>query len=158
MFRIRCPALPALLLSGILLLSGCGSTSPEALQEDTAASLRGLGQAYGQFTLAMGRPPQSEREFRAYLTKVKPGAAEALLKSPRDGQPFVIVWGFDVRRQGAGAEGGNKQTAEAAGAIYIYERQGSAGQRFVLFTHGGVQLLTEAELRAARFVGSHQPQ
>ena len=141
----------------LVLAAGCGVPSAEVQQEDTAQRLRSLAYAYGQFTVDNKRPPRNETELREAVLRLKMGDPDTLLKSPRDGQPFVIVWGFDVRQTGAGYEGGNKANADSAGAVYIYERQGSDGHRYVLYTHGGVRLLPEAELRQARFLGDHRP-
>jgi hypothetical protein len=159
MRRQRLPLAGILGAGWLVLLCGC-SSSPEPLPVDeTVRRLRDLGQAYGQFTVDHQRPPQNEKDLRRQLEKMKLGKPDELLRSPRDGQPFVIVWGFDVRQSGAGQEGaGNKLTADQAGAIYMYERQGSGGERYVLYTHGSAVKLTAADFAKARFFGSHKPQ
>ena len=63
-----------------------------------------------------------------YLEEIKPhlatlGDPEVLLVSPRDGQPYVIVWNIDVE---------NAPTDPPT--IYAFEKVGAEGKRYVLST------------------------
>lgn len=143
----------------LVVLCAWGCNAPQEVSVDeTAQRLKSLRGAYHAFTTENSRAPRGAAELRAFIAKKSLGNADTLLTSPRDGQPFVVVWGFDVRRRNAGNEGGyDKMSSDKAGAIFAYERLGRDGQRYALFTHGGTLLMPEDQFRQALFFGGHRP-
>ncbi|MBA3482551.1 MAG: hypothetical protein H0T51_12120 [Pirellulales bacterium] len=85
---------------------GCGgSVSPTGGDVDfqTRRSMSTLASYYGDYMSATGAPPKDETAFRAYLTesaeridRMDVGGVDGLLKSPRDGQPLVVVYGRPI--------------------------------------------------------------
>jgi hypothetical protein len=65
------------------------------------------------------------------------------LVSPRDQQPFVILYGANV--------------AEPPEAILAYEKNGADDSRWVLFMNGDIKLLTKDEFSDAKFANGHKP-
>lgn len=102
--------------------------------------LLAVGRAYGEFTRERGRPPRGPDDIRGRLP-----TADALV-SPRDGQPFVVCWGIDVRSPPTWASGR---------PIIAHESRGVDGTRYVLTTMLNVELLTNDEVRASSFPPGH---
>lgn len=102
--------------------------------------LDAIGSAYGKFTFEKGRPPTGANDLSDQL------GPDALV-SPRDGEPFVIFWGVDIR---------SPQMVTAARPILGHEQQGRDGSRYVLTVTGYVELLTDDELRASTFPPGHK--
>jgi hypothetical protein len=88
--------------------------------------------AYSDARQKLGRPPRSLEELKARLETY--GASEQRLISPRDGAPYVIVWGVDMH---------DLRNLDPP-AVIAYEREGADGQRVVL-TIMGVVRMTEDE-------------
>jgi hypothetical protein len=86
-----------------IALAGCGrGMSPTGGDDDFQArrSMSALASFYGDYLSANGAPPKDEAAFRAFLDERKQridrmqlGGVDGLLKSPRDGQPLVVVYG-----------------------------------------------------------------
>lgn len=106
--------------------SGGGGTGGGEL-DATHARLLQVKAAYDRFTEAAGRPPRTESEL---LTQAPPEQREELLKSPRDGKPFVIGYGadrFDL----------SWATPDSIPAL-AHEADGVDGSRWVLTTPGAI--------------------
>jgi hypothetical protein len=89
-----------------------------------------------------GQPPASEAEFKRYLAEHGEAMLESegvtspeeLFLSPRDNEPYVLLYGKDaakLMRQG----------------IVVHERTGVGGQRLVGYRGGFVNVVGEAEFR-----------
>ncbi len=138
--RSSCAGLRQLNLGAVALLlafGGCQSAEkPEVPQG--RITIKRLAILYGQF--AGGRPPRDEEEFRKFVEKNKsrvPVAVdtqEDLFISPRDGKPYVILYGSEAQK--------HQQSGLA-----IYEQEGVNGLRQVAFTIGMVEEVDDAWLQ-----------
>lgn len=131
----------AVCLLGWLVLAGCSSTPP--VQVENSENLNKVAQAYREATQKLRHPPKNEAELRPFLEKH--GDPDALLRSPNDGQPFVIIWGTDP----------NAERTLKPGVIG-YEKQGTHGRRFV-FTAMGVMVMGDDDFEEANFPKGHKP-
>jgi len=141
---IRIVAPWCVLGSGLLLGAGCGggSGAPTGSDAQTQAVMRLTGIEYGGYLAAHnGQPPKDAASFRQYLESrldqladynVK--SADDLLKSPRDGQPLVIISGKKV----SAPDQGDFPWA-------AYEQTGVAGKRMAVNVRGGVADMTPEE-------------
>ena len=105
---------------GMLVMAGCTTPTVEQRPIDqTRQRLIALGQAYAQ-TLAKGKMPSKLADLQPALKSL--GDPDELSTSPRDGQPFVILWGT--------------RFTEPEARVYMHEQTGKSGSRFVLLTDG----------------------
>ncbi len=105
---------------GLLIFAGCtGATVEQRPVDATRQRLIALGQAYVQ-TFAKGKAPTKLADLEPALKAL--GDPDELARSPRDGQPFVILWGT--------------RFTEPDAKIYMHEQSGKGGTRFVLLTDG----------------------
>jgi hypothetical protein len=97
--------------------------------------MRAFAIAFGQFTgQNRGRPPKNEEQLRKFIEQMGPAWMEShgvdsvdeLFTSPRDGQPYVVLYG---RRRSK---------------VIAYEAEGKDGKRFVADDLGNVELADEA--------------
>ena len=125
-----------------LLAAGCTPAEIRAQKpmDPAMERLLAVSFAYGQFHQAKGREPRGPDDLRGLL------AADALV-SPRDGEPFVILWG---------AEFMPPLGQDARRPILAYEKRGRDGSRYVLTALGYVELLTDDELRSSIFPPGHE--
>jgi hypothetical protein len=88
MFRSRSSAgaLGALFL-GIAV--GCARVEPPESGE-AEQNLAKIGRAYMKATGGLKRPPHNASELTTYLRQM--GEPDSVLRSPRDGQEYVILW------------------------------------------------------------------
>lgn len=102
MNRLRTPICVA--FAALLLISGC-TPKVEGLPPEEQ-NLKDLSLLYGQFRARAGRPPKNIEEFKKFLesTKTDTGAMVKVegditefLTSPRDKQPYMIIWGVNAR-------------------------------------------------------------
>ena len=70
------------------------------------------------------------------------------MRSPRDEQPLVICWGVDTMKRMPWA----KTTP-----VLAYEARGVNGSRYVLTAIHSVELMPDADFRAASFPPGHHP-
>lgn len=136
----------------LLILSsgfaGCGQ--PAVVEhmggDQGGANLTQLNNFYIRATEKLKRPPKSLQELKAGSKDA--GDIEAVLKSPNDAQPYIIVWNVDpISPKGTKAEGP---------VIIAYEKVGVGGQRWVL-TQWGVSKLSAEEFLQANFPAGHHP-
>ncbi len=121
------------------LTVGCGRSPSEASngQEPlaTLASLYGRRQA-----MHGGRGPRDEASFKEFIGGPGKGLmerrghanVETLFVSPRDGQPFVVL--YDDKKQSPPT------------AVCIYEAQGIGGKRLAAASNGNVREMDANEL------------
>jgi hypothetical protein len=129
------------LLLACLTTEGCGPSGTPVIREDpTRQNLEKIGDAYIRATIANNRPPANLDELVRHLRHQ--GDPQKILFSPNDEEPFVIVWGVELRRLKARGD---------AVPVIAYEKKGKDGQRRVLRGRADVVLLTESQLRAATF-------
>jgi hypothetical protein len=122
-------------LAGCLLLAGCASRpAGPILQPDEAKSLGDIGLAYDRATVALHRPPANAAELKPFLKPL--GNPDDILRSTRDGQPYVVRWGINFRKL---------RISSMPPPVIAYETQGANGRRYVL-TVMGVAAMSDAEL------------
>jgi hypothetical protein len=142
-----------------LLLLGC--TSRSARQNPTEEGIRDAQKVFTKFMAThQGRGPKDEAEWKDFLSKLTSKDLQEMgiedvnkaLTSPRDNQPYVIVYG----QSGSGAPSNvkpdgrapSKPPAQYRRPIVMYEKVGSGGRRYVLYSQGGgFQEVTDAEFK-----------
>jgi hypothetical protein len=90
-----------------------------------------------------GKPPAGPDDIEAFLPAGV--SVDDALRSPRDGQPFVVLWGADHRKG-----------MDVKPLVIAYEPQGKDGRRMV-FTAMVVFAMSEAGFKEARFPAGHTP-
>ena len=127
----------ALLVSAVLLCSGCGAPKEDADEAKQRTGLGALAKAYGQYSSShRGMPPKSEKALKEFIESQGPAFLNSLgvdtiddmFISPRDGEPYVVIYG--KRRP-----------------IVAYEAVGVDGTRWVAHDLGGAEELDEATFR-----------
>src|SRR5262245_40722204 len=83
-----------------LAAAGCSSRSPQT-EEPAVVNLRTIVQAYDVAEYRLRRPPRNEDELKRFFGEVSAAAtANEVLRSPRDGQPYVIRYGLRLDPDG----------------------------------------------------------
>lgn len=148
----------------LVLLIGCGGGTPPPSPPTTQTKISSLGRLYGEYAARHdGVGPEDEASFRSFLESLPPpqrksmgleNVAEALV-SPRDGAPYVIIFGVEPR-SGAAANGQPGTPPSAPGqsglrgqAVVIHEQTGQDGKRLVATAFGSMDELAEAEFAKA---------
>jgi hypothetical protein len=129
----------------LLVVPGCGGRGVTEIKQQGEAgeNLNVIARAYNAATEKNNHPPANVEELNPFLP---PGVdQDSLFRSPRDGQPFVILWGTDARTG-----------MDVRPLVIGYEKRGSGGDRFV-FTAMGVMQMTGEDFAKARFPEGHQP-
>jgi hypothetical protein len=108
----------------------------------TRRTMSTLASFYGDYLGTYGAPPKDEAAFRAFLEeraqgieRMDIGGVDGLLKSPRDGQPLVVIYG---KRQ---APADSPNTPWVA-----YEQTGVNGKHMAAMVRGAVDELTADEI------------
>ncbi len=128
------------LLFGPPILAGCSQKEVKQQRDPTEERLYKIGNAYLQSITRLGRAPTNIEEMKPELG----GAVSTdLLRSPNDGEEFVILWGVDYAT--LPSQGSDPYTVGA------YEKTGVNGQRYVLRFPMGVLRMTDERLKKANF-------
>jgi hypothetical protein len=135
----------AILTSALLLLGiaggSCGCSSrPTSLVEQldpVREQLLRIWKAYHLASEQLRRAPANADELKPFLREV--GDPDSLLRSPNDGEQFVIQWGVDILKPVP-----SKQARRLP--VLAHEKLGRDGKRQVLTILGSVSLMTEEEL------------
>ena len=130
----------------VLALAGCGRGGTGKL-DPSMQNLQKIAVAYAQATTHLNRPPQNLNDLMPSLKQQ--GDPAEILRSPDDGEPYVILWGVDFRKPPS--SGGDPSV------VFAYEKQGRGGTRHVLRMPTRVVLLTDDEFRKAPFPPGQQP-
>ncbi len=135
--------LAALLVVGAI--GGCGGAKRQA-REISESNLKPLAILYGQYiSQHRGQPPGNEAQFKAFIKSLPPARlaaltenrdADGLFLSPRDGKPYVVLYG---RSKGAADPG--------AARVVAYEQEGSGGKRLVANSMGAIDEVDETAFR-----------
>lgn len=146
---------PLVLIFSMGWIIGCGVhvETPEPLSE-AEENLSKIGRAYMQAGSELKRPPRNAKELLSYLEKN--GETERVLRSPRDGQEYVILW--DVKP----SELAPKPVKEGLAPhrrfpVLAYEKSGEGGSRFVLQVPNRIVSLRNEELSEAYFPAGRRP-
>lgn len=140
---VRTAGLTALLAAAV----GCvGSSDPVVTPiPKSEQDLCSIAQAYVAAFEEKNKPPESFDDLRPYLTALG-GNPDDMRVSPNDGQPYVVLWGGDPTRGGAGP-------VKGMWAIVAHEQTGKNGMRSVADTRGLATTVTEEEFAKLRFIG-----
>lgn len=141
----------AILVAGFAALAtfalGCATQTPatfDAKTVEATGQLKKVGTAYNKAYQSLRRSPTAE-EIKPYLKQY--GDPDALLISPRDGKPLVLVPGFVQDTEQTGGEQ----------PIIVYEQSGADGKRMTVDSRGTIVFFTDSEFAKLKFVGGHQP-
>jgi hypothetical protein len=137
-------------LAACVLAFGCAEKKP-APPSASETNLRMIGRAYATATAALNRPPRNSKELKPYLAQL--GASEDALRSPNDGEEYVILW--NVKPQDLGPQGSDPKQRKFP--VLAYEKTGGPGGRFVLTVPNRVNRMKPEELRNACFPPGHKP-
>ncbi len=139
-----------LLLLGIAA-AGCGSSTPVAGEVDVSRqNLQKIGVAYAKSTAQLKRPPEKSDDLLPFLkSDTRPGDPLSVLRSPNDGENYVIVWGVDVRKLVISR---NKTRV-----VIAYEKREKEGVRYVLRAPNHVVKVTDEQFKKATFPPAHRP-
>jgi len=129
-------------LLGWLWVSGCRRGLD---RENEQSNLKPLAVFYGRYVAQhRGQPPADEAQFKQFLNSINPSelaafqvnSVESLFVSPRDGKPYVIVYGHSRQRPAPGAS-----------PVIAYEQEGKGGKRLVANALGAVEEVDQARLK-----------
>jgi hypothetical protein len=104
----------------LLLVSGCSGPHLGAAPNPTQSRLLKIGEAYRRATYRLGHPPANFEELKPSLLDAK----DEELRSPNDGEHFVIIYGVDYDKLPV--------PADKKSAIGAYEKKGAGDKRYVL--------------------------
>lgn len=127
--------------AGLVFGLGCSSSASRRAAEDLAdaENLTKIERAFDRAFQKLDQPPANADQLKPFLREF--GDPDALLRSPRDGQPYVILWGVNFRK-GSFAE---------PWTIIAHEKDGAEGKRSVL-TIMGVRSMSDEEFAKASFI------
>ncbi len=121
------------------LATGCSSKPAlQAVGMSETENLSKIERAFDSAREKLGRPPANLEQLKPFLKEF--GDADQILRSPRDGEPYVIIYGIDIRRP-----------FEMPPPIWAHEKNGVDGKRYVLTVMGPVSM-TDEEFSKAKFV------
>jgi hypothetical protein len=129
----------------LLPLSGCGGNPEIPKIPEEQQNILYILRAYCKFNGERQRTPASLDELKPLLKEF--GDPEKIVRSPRDGQPYVLVGGLDISRVPSGG----------VLPVVAYERIGVDGKRQVIDLRGTIRLLTPEEFGKLKFPPSHKP-
>jgi len=131
-----------------LAVTGCSSKPPQPVEDPGLVRLRTVGLAYRIFFFHYNRPPRNESDLRRAFTELGVQGAEPdleeQLRSPRDGQPYVFIYGVPL-------------DSDLRSTVLAYEQDGAGGSRYVFTQSGDIKRLTEAEFAKADFAKGQRP-
>jgi hypothetical protein len=107
----------------VCFLPAACSGPPPVINQNEADNLVKIQTAYNLATKELGRPPANLDELLPRLKQF--GDPDTLLRSPRDGQPYVINWKVDIH---------NIQSLPPP--VVAYEQKGAGGKHYVLTVMG----------------------
>jgi hypothetical protein len=131
---------------GILFaIFGCDRTPSTVVYTppDTSA-LRGIIRFYVTAASELGRPPKNMDELKSVLAPLT-NEPDKYLRSTRDGEQFVVVWGLNLYQQ-------------PPDTIVAYERKGVDGKRLVLDVNAMVREVTPEEFANLKVPKGHKPE
>ena len=132
----------------LAVLAGCSGGPPPNDVDPTQERLVKIGLAYREYCDRQMKAPAGAEDLNPLLKAQ--GADDTVWNSARDQQPFVVVWGLDLRQPPVWA--GDKLP------VLAYERLGKSGKRFVRTIHGATLEMSAAEFTAAAFPPGHTPE
>jgi hypothetical protein len=135
-----CRLLPVVTL---LFIAGCGE---DPLKSAAAKRLKGLSTMYLDYAAVRGGGPPNEEAFKKHLNTVEkfvvqgngidPGAINEAFVSPRDNQPWVILYGVGIGR-----------ISGDSAPLVAYEKTGVKGKHLVAFANTKLDHVDENGLK-----------
>ena len=151
-----------IVFAGVVVCGGCGGGTPPPSPPTPASTIASLGRLYGEYASRHdGVGPADEAAFRSFLESLPAAQKKSMgvedlsqaLTSPRDGQPYEIVYGVAPAEAFESAPGaspnpaaGPKKSGLQGQPVVIYEQAGKDGLRLVATGFG-----TSAELGEKEF-------
>lgn len=143
----------ALICSVILLLPmcGCGQRTVVYPVDKTRAKLQAISGAYRAATLKADKAPSEAGDLLPFLGDESTSEEQKreMFRSDNDGEEFVIAWGVDFRKQGP--------DALSRDAIFIYEKKGKKGQRYVLKLPADIFVIPDDVFQKSQFAKGIEP-
>ena len=133
----------SLVVLAVFLVIGCSQSSSNMPKPNDFSLLRGVVSTYRVANSSLGHPPQNIDELKSVLAPLLKDPSE-VLRSKRDGEDFVIIWGLDLN--------------SAPGDLVVaYERTGVDGKRMVVTADANVTEVSATEFANLKFPNGHQP-
>jgi hypothetical protein len=127
----------------LLFIAGCGE---DPLKSVAARRLKGLATMYLDYAAAKGGGPPNEEAFKKHLNTVEkfvlsgngmdPSAINEAFISPRDNQPWVILYGVGIGR-----------ISGDSAPLVAYEKTGVKGKHLVAFANTKLDHVDENGLK-----------
>jgi hypothetical protein len=122
---------------------GCQRGNSTPVPSDPSM-MRGVVSTYRTAMSMHGKPPESMDDMKQVLAPLSDDPGQ-YLRSKRDGQNFVIIWGLNL-------------DAVPADVVVAYEQTGVDGKRMVVTPTGDVREVSAEEFAKLKFPKDHQPQ
>jgi hypothetical protein len=122
---------------------GCRGDSSQPVPSDPSM-MRGVVSTYRTAASMLGRPPENMDDLKKILAPLSDDPGQ-YLRSKRDGQDFIIIWGLNL-------------DAIPPDEIVAYEQTGANGKRMVVTATAQVREVTAEEFATLKFPKDHQPQ
>jgi len=143
-FSLTIPRRFAVLFAFCVVAAGCeGKTGREL--EPVEANVKNIAIFYGRYlSQNRGRTPPDQEALKKFITShpatelaaLKITDVEQLFVSPRDNQPYVVLYGAKLPPPGP-----------SGSPVIAYEKDGAGGRRFVAFANAGVEELDDVRFR-----------
>lgn len=134
----------ALAVALLAVSVGCQAEARKAPVATDTNLLRGVVRCYAVAARDLGRPPQKMDELAAVLAPATDDPMQ-YLRSLRDGQEFVVVWGLELDNY-------------SPNTILAYERTGMDGKRMVVNLNGDVTEVSSEEFEKLKFPENYKPE
>ena len=139
----------------LLVASGCAKPPTPPPEDPTEKNLRLVTMAYLQYVARKQAPPANANDLAPVLAEMGCNPEETL-RSPRDNQPFVMLWNVEELPTIAVKKRKDKGPPQRLkNCVLGYEKHGKEGLRFVGFSNAYVSEMSDAELAKAPFPGNH---
>jgi hypothetical protein len=145
------PWRPTILAVGLSVgVFGCGSSTDTHVValSDSEKNLSNIVLACLDAHESLRHYPKNAEELKPFLKRF--GDPEAMLKSPVDGEPYVIVWGTDLSR-------GGPTPYQQMFPIFGYEKKGAGGKRAIVDVRGRPLTVPSDDFSKLTFVAGHKP-
>ncbi len=143
----------ALICSLLLLfpMCGCGQRSVVGPVDKTRVKLQAISGAYRAATLKADKAPEKADDLLPFLGEESTSEEQKreTFRSDNDGEEFAIAWGVDFRKQGP--------DALSRDVIFIYEKKGQKGQRYVLKLPSDIFVIPEGVFQKSQFPKGYEP-
>jgi hypothetical protein len=138
----------------VVTLGGCSPKYEAVPASQAESNLSKIGRAYMLASAGLKRPPKNSQELLPYLKEI--GESEAALRSPTDGEEYVILWGVKGESLAPKPPSSELKPYQRF-PVLAYEKRGDSDGRWVLQVPNRVVQLSEEELQQAYFPGGHKP-